>query len=116
MATSKRGARGKRGIEGPRGRTGKPGAKGVGQRGPKGTRGVKGTAGKKGTKGARGQVGSHGPAGTLAGSEHEEILIIKRRIEDLYEGLTDQTQRTAEMQVELDTLSKRLQAVIRGQK
>jgi hypothetical protein len=84
---------------------------GMGKRGPKGVRGVKGTAGKKGIKGARGRVGSHGPAGTLAGSEHEEILIVQRRIEDLYEGLTEQTQRTAEMRIELDALSKKLQAV-----
>ena len=84
---------------------------GTGKTGPKGVRGVKGTAGKKGLKGARGKVGSHGPAGTLAGSEHEEILIVQRRIEDLYEGLTEQTQRTAEMRMELDALSKKLQAV-----
>ena len=83
----------------------------MGKRGPKGVRGVKGTAGKKGIKGARGRVGSHGPAGTLAGSEHEEILIVQRRIEDLYEGLTEQTQRTAAMRIELDALSKKLQAV-----
>lgn len=83
----------------------------MGKTGPKGVRGVKGTAGKKGIKGARGKVGSHGPAGTLAGSEHEEILIVQRRIEDLYEGLTEQTQRTAEMRMELDALSKKLQAV-----
>lgn len=88
----------------------------MGKTGPKGVRGVKGTAGRKGTKGARGKVGSHGPAGTLAGSEHEEILIVQRRIEDLYEGLIEQTQRTTEMQVELDTLNKRLQALSKGSK
>jgi hypothetical protein len=116
MALSKRGARGKRGAKGPRGRSGKQGPIGVGKTGRKGVHGVKGTTGKKGATGARGKVGRHGPAGTLAGSEHEEILIVQRRIEDLYEGLTEQTQRTAAMRVELAVLSKKLQAVMKVSK
>ena len=114
MARSKRGVRGKRGVKGPRGRPGKSGPKGVGKTGPKGTVGLKGATGKKGSAGARGKVGRHGPAGTLAGSEHEEILIVQRRIEDLYEGLAEQTQRTAKMRVELDALETRLHAMKKG--
>jgi hypothetical protein len=117
MATSKRGVRGKRGVKGPRGRSGTPGPKGVGKRGPKGIPGRKGKTGKKGITGTRGKVGRHGREGTLAGSsDYDEILIVKRRIEDLYEGLTEQTERTAEMRVELDALSKRLQAVTKRSK
>jgi Collagen triple helix repeat (20 copies) len=87
------GARGKRGPQGLPGRTGRRGPVGVGKTGAKG---------RKGATGARGTRGDAGPAGALAGSEHTEILIIERRIEDLYELLTVQTKRTAEMQGQLD--------------
>ena len=112
MAKSERGARGERGITGLRGRSGKRGRKGVGKTGPKGTPGIRGTTGKTGVTGARGKVGSHGPSGTLAGSEHEAILIVQRRIEDIYEGLTVQMQRTAQIQVEMDSLRAKLQALM----
>ena len=58
--------------------------------------------------GARGKTGVHGLAGTLAGSEHEEILILQRRIEDVYEALTVQMQHTAKIQEEFDTFRDKL--------
>src|SRR5688572_15861154 len=108
MATSKRGVRGKRGVKGPRGPSGRKGPKGVGKRGLKGIPGRKGTTGKKGITGPRGKVGRHGRPGALEGAEQDEVVIVKRRIEDLYEGLAEQTQRTREMRVELDALTKKL--------
>ena len=87
------GARGKRGLQGVPGRTG--------QRGPVGV-GKTGATGRKGATGARGTRGGVGPAGALAGSEHTEILIIERRIEDLYELLNVQSKRTVRMQGQLD--------------
>lgn len=113
MTTSTRGVRGARGIKGSRGPSGKTGPKGVGRTGPKGAPGHRGTTGKKGTPGERGRIGVHGPAGTLAGSEHEEILIIQRRIEDMYEGMTAQIARSTEMQYELNSFRKKLQALTR---
>jgi hypothetical protein len=63
---------------------------------------MRGKTGKTGTAGVRGKTGAHGPAGTLAGSEHEEILILQRRIEDVYEALTVQVEHTAKIQKEFD--------------
>ena len=83
----------------------------MGRTGPKGAPGLRGTAGKKGTPGERGRIGVHGLSGTLAGSEHEEILIIQRRIEDMYEGMTVQMERSAEMQSELNAFRTKLQAL-----
>ena len=77
---------------------------------------MRGVRGKTGTTGAQGKVGRHGPAGTLAGSEHEEILIVRRRIEDIYEGLNHQIQRTAKIQLDLDALRAKLQAFTRASK
>ena len=105
-----RGARGERGVQGPRGPSGRPGPRGIGKPGPVGQKGKRGT---KGVAGARGKAGSSGPAGTLAGSEHTEILIVERRIEDIYEGLTAQMQRTAEIQAELDELRGKLRTLVR---
>ena len=119
MTMSMRGERGVRGVRGTKGRrgpSGKTGPKGVGKTGPKGSPGIRGTSGKNGLPGARGRIGIHGPAGTLAGSEHEEILIIQRRIEDMYEGMIAQLQRSAEMQLELDKLRAKLQAFTRPTK
>ena len=113
MATSTRGMRGARGIKGSRGPSGRTGPKGVGKTGPKGAPGHRGTTGKKGTTGERGRIGIHGSAGTLAGSEHEEILIIQRRIEDMYEGMTVQLERTAEIQLELNAFRTKLQSLTR---
>ena len=102
MAIPNQGARGQRGLEGRRGRSGKTGLDGVGRTGPQGNPGIRGRTGKKGTAGARGKTGVHGVAGTLAGSEHEEILILQRRIEDVYEALTLQIQHTTKIQQEFD--------------
>jgi hypothetical protein len=110
ISPKNRGTRGERGVQGPRGRSGRPGPKGIGEPGPVGQSGKRGT---KGVTGARGKAGSRGPAGTLAGSEHAEILIAERRIEDIYEGLTAQMQRTAEIQAELDELRGKLRTLIR---
>ena len=62
-----------------------------------------------GTTGARGTPGHAGPAGTLARSEHTEILIVERRIEDLYELLRAQAKLSARMQVQLDDEHAKLQ-------
>ncbi len=72
----------------------------MGKTGRQGNPGVRGKTGKTGTAGARGKTGVHGLAGTLAGSEHEEILILQRRIEDVYEALTLQVEHTAKIQKE----------------
>ena len=101
-------ARGQRGIEGRRGPSGKTGHDGVGKKGPRGNPGIRGKTGKKGLVGARGKTGLHGAAGTLAGSEHEEILILQRRIEDVYEALTAQMQHTAKIQKEFDAFRAKL--------
>jgi len=107
VAISNPGARGQRGIEGRRGPSGRTGLDGIGKTGPKGNPGIRGKTGKKGTTGARGKTGVHGLAGTLAGSEHEEILILQRRIEDVYEALTLQIQHTAKIQQEFDMFRDR---------
>lgn len=116
MATSNQGVRGQRGIEGRRGPSGKPGPGGIGKTGPKGHRGTRGRTGAKGTTGERGKAGVHGPAGTLAGSEHEEILIVQRRIEDIYEALTVQMKHTAKIQEEFDNLRKKFHKLTHASK
>jgi hypothetical protein len=50
-------------------------------------------------------------AGTLAGSEHEEILILQRRIEDVYEALTVQVEHTAKIQKEFDAFRAKFRAL-----
>ena len=111
MGIRNAGARGQRGIEGRRGPSGKTGPDGVGRMGPKGKPGIRGKTGRKGTVGERGKPGVHGPAGTLAGSEHEEILILQRRIEDVYEALTVQVQHTAKIQKEFDAFRVKFRKV-----
>ena len=91
---------------------GKTGA--TGATGTTGKTGERGKTGQKGIAGDRGRVGSHGPAGKLVGSEHTEILILQRRIEDIYEGLSLQTQRTTDVELKLDTLRAVVGNLIRG--
>jgi hypothetical protein len=108
---SKSSGRGQRGVEGRRGPSGKTGH---GKTGPRGNPGLRGRTGKKGTTGARGKTGVHGLAGTLAGSEHEEILILQRRIEDVYEALAEQMQHTAKIQKEFDAFRDKLRTLTRA--
>jgi hypothetical protein len=91
----KQGPRGRRGLPGRRGRSGKVGPAGRGKAGAKG---------EKGARGAVGAVGEVGPTGTASGAEHREILIIERRIEDIYEGLQTQMERAVGIQRQLDEL------------
>ena len=75
----------------------------TGPRGPKGARGASGVAGRRGSIGKTGRRGLKGSTGTLHKAEILDRLVT--RLEDIYQQLTAQAKRIADLQRQLDRIS-----------
>jgi collagen triple helix repeat protein len=75
----------------------------TGPRGPKGARGASGVAGRRGSIGKTGQRGIKGSTGTLHKAEILDRLVT--HLEDVYQQLTAQAKRIADLQRQLDQIS-----------
>ena len=89
-----RGAQGPSGAKGPRGKRGKSGPRGL-----QGRRGKTGVAGKKGTRGLTGPL-----------YRNHAIEALEKRFTDVYHQLDIQLQRIAQIQLQLDRLSVKLES------
>ena len=89
-----RGPKGPRGARGPRGKQGKTGPPGW-----PGRRGKTGAAGKKGTRGLTGPL-----------YRNAAIEALEERFADVYHQLDIQLQRIAQIQLQLDRISAKLES------
>jgi hypothetical protein len=78
------------------------------QRGAKGARGAAGTVGRRGRIGKPGQRGVKGPPGTVHNAEILDKFV--RNFENIYQLLTAQSKRIADMQHQLDEFGAQLKA------
>ena len=93
-AVGRRGPQGATGAKGPRGKQGKPGPEGL-----PGRRGKTGPAGKKGTRGLTGPL-----------YRNHAIESLEERFTDVYHQLDIQLQRIAQIQLQLDRISTKLES------
>jgi Collagen triple helix repeat (20 copies) len=92
-----------RGRRGPQGQIGAKGPRG--KRGKSGPRGLQGRRGKTGPAGKRGTLGLTGPLYRNAAMEG-----LEERFTDVYRQLDIQLQRIAQIQMQLDRISAKLES------
>ena len=82
----------------------------VGDKGPKGLRGRQGPRGATGALGPRGKTGAagkRGPKGITGPHQQDRALeVVEERFADVFRQLDIQLRRMAQMQVQLDALTK----------
>ena len=108
MSKSQRGSRGRHGAKGATGRRGQQGA--TGARGPRGKQGKTGPTGLPGRRGKTGSAGKRGTRG-LTGPLYRNLALeaLEERFTDVYHQLDIQLQRIAQMQLQLDRISAKLE-------